>query len=233
MLDCLVSDIPALWSVAEIEAGLRGADEIDASLLGFLDQNRCCTSCRWFHDMRRVSERGDAQCRHCGGRVGGWPILDMFVPESAYAHLLSWGSGPCCLGSAAQQVEQIERQSSGNHTIMQSERIVLQTENTTVVAVDQSSHGNACHLYEIRSASGDVLVTVTFQKGPIKEHGINGAQHVDLLAIVRDRLDGFQAGQFASTTNEVARGFVDAAMAADATRTRLRQRAGTEGTSAI
>lgn len=125
----------------------------------------------------------------------------------------------------------IEQPSTGNQSTMKSDRIVYQSENTTVVAIDQPSHGNACHLYEVRDPMGDQLCTINFQKGPIKEHGVNGAQHADLLAIVRDRLDGFQSGPFASGTNEVTRGFVDAAMASDNTRTRLRTAAGTEGTS--
>lgn len=115
---------------------------------------------------------------------------------------------------------------------MQSiERIVFKTENTTVVALDQPTHGNACHLYEIRDPMGGVLGSLHFQEGPIKEAGINGVQHAELLAILRDRLDGFQAGPFASGTNDVTRGFVDAALASDATRTRLRTAAGTEGTN--
>lgn len=119
-------------------------------------------------------------------------------------------------------------------------RIVLQTETTTVLAVDGPTHGGACHVYEVRAvtpaehpAGGDLLATITFQHGPIKEYGVNGVQHVDLLAIIRHRLDGFQSGPFASGVNDVTRGFIDAAMASDATRTRLRELAGTEGTSKV
>ena len=115
---------------------------------------------------------------------------------------------------------------------MQStERIVFKTENTTVVVIDLPTHANACHKYEVRDPMGGLLGSIHFQEGPIKEAGINGVQHAELLAILRDRLDGFQAGPFASGTNEVTRGFIDAAMASDATRTRLRVAAGVEGTS--
>ena len=114
-------------------------------------------------------------------------------------------------------------------------RLVHTTDTTTIVAVDGPTHGGACHVYEVRSKSTvegfDVLATVTFQQGPIKEHGVNGVQHVDLLAIVRDRLDYFQAGPFKSPGNEVTAGFVSAAMASEDTRTRRRIIAGTEGTS--
>ena len=117
-------------------------------------------------------------------------------------------------------------------------RIVLQTETTTVLAVDGPTRGGACHVYEVRAvtpaehpAGGDLLATITFQQGPIKEHGVNGVQHVDLLAIIRDRLDFFQAGPFKSPGNEVTAGFVGAAIASEDNRTRRRVLAGTEGTS--
>lgn len=114
-------------------------------------------------------------------------------------------------------------------------RLVHTTDTTTVVAADGPTHGNACHVYEVRTKSTsegfDVLATITFQQGPIKEHGVNGVQHVDLLAIIRDRLDFFQAGPFKSPGNEVTAGFVSAAMASEDNRTRRRVIAGTEGTS--
>lgn len=119
---------------------------------------------------------------------------------------------------------------------MSNVRIIHKTPNTTIVAVpDPADQFGASHVYEVRTRSTadgfDVLATITFQKGPIKEHGVNGVQHDDLLAVIRDRLDSFQEGPFASTTNAVTRGFVDAAMASEGTRTRLRERAGVEGTS--
>jgi hypothetical protein len=114
-------------------------------------------------------------------------------------------------------------------------RLVATTDTTTVVAVDGPTHGNACHVYEVRTKSTadgfEVLATSTFQPGPIKEHGVNGVQHADLLAIIRDRLDFFQTGPFKSPGNEVTAGFVSAAIASEDNRTRRRVLAGTEGTS--
>lgn len=116
-------------------------------------------------------------------------------------------------------------------------RIVHKTDTTVVVAIPEvvDQQFGASHTYEVRTRSTldgfEVLATITFQKGPIKENGVNGVQHIDLLAIIRDRLDSFQAGPFASPANEVTAGFVAAALASDETRTRRRVRAGTEGTS--
>lgn len=101
----------------------------------------------------------------------------------------------------------------------------------TLLVADAPSHGNACHNYEIRDAdTGELLGSVHFQEGPIAEHGRNGVQHADLLAIVLHRLDAFQSGPFASAVNEVTAGYVAAAIASEGTRTRRRRLAGVEGT---
>jgi hypothetical protein len=111
-------------------------------------------------------------------------------------------------------------------------RLIHEGPNTAVFALDPPADGGACHDYQIRAAkSGAVLATIHFQKGPIGESGVNGIQHDDVLRILLDRLDGFQGGPYASAVNEVAAGHIGAALAADETRTRRRQRAGTEGTS--
>ncbi len=108
---------------------------------------------------------------------------------------------------------------------------IYETEHTTVHAVDQQDEnaGGAHHRYEVRDQDGAVLLAVSLQHGPLKECGVNGVQHVDLLAIVQHRLDSFQAGPFSSATNEVSSGFVGAAIAAEGTRTRRRTSAGVEG----
>jgi len=112
-------------------------------------------------------------------------------------------------------------------------RIVHLTDHTTVVAVDNPdpNAGGACHAYHVLSKHGSILASIHFQYGPIGEVGVNGVQHADLLAIIRDRLDHFQRGSFASPTNEVTCGFVSAALASEETRTRRRALAGVEGTS--
>jgi hypothetical protein len=107
-----------------------------------------------------------------------------------------------------------------------------QTDNTTIHRVDEQGPGGAHHEYEIRTKDGAVLGRVSFQNGPIGENGVNGVQHADLLIVVRDRLDCFQRGPYASGVNEVTCGHVGAAIAADETRTRRRALAGVEGTSA-
>lgn len=116
---------------------------------------------------------------------------------------------------------------------MTNERIVHITDHTVIVAADlpDQKAGGACHVYEVRDNHGVVRGRVHFQHGPISEVGVNGIQHVDLLAIVRDRLDCFQRGPFASPVNDVTCGFVGAAIASEETRTRRRRIAGVEGTN--
>lgn len=47
-------------------------------------------------------------------------------------------------------------------------------------------------------------VSMAFQNGPIKESGINGISQEALIAVLIDRLEGFQSGQFKCHDNQVA-----------------------------
>ena len=85
------------------------------------------------------------------------------------------------------------------------------------------------HKYNI-SANGDEQACLSFQWGPIKTHGVNGITNEVLLAIVRDRLEHFQAGKFACVENAAALAFVKNAAAALESRTARRTAQGVEGT---
>lgn len=116
-----------------------------------------------------------------------------------------------------------------------------------IEVLDQPGSGGACHLYQITgfdtaSNPSDPFVarygkssdhtTIIFQNGPIGEAGYNGGSIEALLAIVRDRLEGFQSGQYASDDNACALANVEAAMGWLQKRTRERIARGVEGTSA-
>ncbi len=82
---------------------------------------------------------------------------------------------------------------------------------TKVLVLDTPGAGNACHEYEVRDShpaeefqGGRPFATVRFQKGLIKENGVNGCHQEDLLAIVVDRLESFQAGEYACRENALA-----------------------------
>lgn len=112
--------------------------------------------------------------------------------------------------------------------------------NLKVLALDEPMAPNgACHLYQIEI--GDVpACTINFQRGPVKQAGINGISNEALLTVVAHRLEGFQTGQFGDrdkknddgTTggdNEVALQAVYAALRAMAKRTSGRVLAQVEG----
>ena len=69
-----------------------------------------------------------------------------------------------------------------------------------VEALDAEGQGGASHVYRITPTVGNATgVVIEFQNGPLQEtDGIpNGISGEALLAIVEDRLIGFQSGQFA------------------------------------
>lgn len=109
-----------------------------------------------------------------------------------------------------------------------------------VEAIDMPGDGGANHKYLITGPEVDYGggvgtaprwgVNINFQDGPIKEKGVNGVTNEALLAIVQDRLEGFQRGRFACEENAAALTAVMSAQAILASRTSRRESAGVEGT---
>ncbi len=119
-------------------------------------------------------------------------------------------------------------------------RILDKTSGCTEVrVVDEKGQGNANHEYQIvgsnpippDNVAGKVLGTVSFQNGPIKEFGVNGVTNEDLLAIVVDRLRGFQSGDYACNANQHALAHAENAFTALLERTTEREKRGVEGTN--
>ena len=103
-----------------------------------------------------------------------------------------------------------------------------------IQVLDEPGQGNACHVYRI-TEGGDAEefpeCSVCFQNGPIQEVGVNGISNEALLAIVEDRLLGFQSGQFACRENALALTKLQEAMMWLQKRTRDRMARGVEGTN--
>ena len=121
-----------------------------------------------------------------------------------------------------------------------SRKLTIGTETyTTVVATDERGPGNANHEYEIYYLTGEppckrhCCQKVSFQNGPIKEVGINGVANEDLLAIVADRLSGFQSGDYACEENRLALKHIMYALGALRMRTEVRIARQVEGTHEI
>lgn len=116
---------------------------------------------------------------------------------------------------------------------------------------DEPGPGNACHRYHITTvetpppigggmgseklekamAMANAVTDIRFQNGPIAEAGLNGISNEALLAIVEDRLIGFQSGDYACRENAVALTKLQEAMMWLQKRTLDRVRRGVEGTS--
>lgn len=73
---------------------------------------------------------------------------------------------------------------------------------------------------------------LSFQNGPIAVdgNGVNGITHEALIAVLQDRLKGFQAGQYANPYNQQALDHLDEAQAFLQLRTKERMARGVEGT---
>jgi len=112
---------------------------------------------------------------------------------------------------------------------------------TRFVGLDEPGAGGACHSYEVRpnvpqnadgtDPLGPSFATVYFQDGPIMESGPNGCQNENLLAIVIDRLQGFQSGDFKCRENALALTKCEEALMWLNKRTSDRRARGVEGKS--
>lgn len=104
-----------------------------------------------------------------------------------------------------------------------------------ISVLDEPGQGNACHRYFIETKGGPEHAaagwSIKFQNGPIKESGVNGISNEALLAIVEDRLLGFQSGEYSCVENACALTKIQEAMMWLQKRTRDRLARGVEGTN--
>jgi len=119
-------------------------------------------------------------------------------------------------------------------------KLNIGTNNFTQILVgDEPGQGGACHKYYIgRSVvtihdlvSAGEFGHISFQNGPVKEFGVNGCHQEDLLAIVIDRLQSFQAGEYACRENALALTKIQETMHWLNHRTNKRIERGVEGTN--
>lgn len=117
-----------------------------------------------------------------------------------------------------------------------------------VLVLDAPGSGGANHTYAIDGylfsdsaptdpenavAFGAPNTIIRFQNGPIAEAGVNGLTHEALLAILIDRMEGFQGGPYASTDNQEALDAMRTAQTALQRRTLARMARGVEGTRTV
>lgn len=138
------------------------------------------------------------------------------------------------------------------HRELTSHKVNGLNEALKIQVLDEPGAGNACHRYHITTvetpppvgrgmSSADLeksmsmsnaVTDISFQNGPIAEAGVNGISNEALLAIVEDRLKGFQSGPYACRENAIALTKIQEAMHWLHHRTRERVARGVEGTSA-
>lgn len=107
---------------------------------------------------------------------------------------------------------------------------------TKVVASDEKEF-NANHFYVVESTDTSkpiaILGQIQFQKGPIKEVGVNGLMNEDLIVMVIDRLQSFQESEYKCRENAVAITKLEEALMWLRKRTQDREDRGVEGTHVV
>ena len=118
-------------------------------------------------------------------------------------------------------------------------------ESLTIEALDEAGPGGANHHYLITgyhskgnpsadaSTRDETSTHLLFQNGPILEAGVNGVTNEALLAIVLDRLEKFQEGDYRCRENALAITKLEEAMHWLNHRTRQREARGVEGTHKV
>lgn len=103
----------------------------------------------------------------------------------------------------------------------------------TLITADQQDpkYGNASHSYALNWGDSTRSCEIEFQHGPIQEVGKNGVTNEALIAVVIDRLEGFQSGAFACRENALALTKLQEALHWLEHRTRAREARGVEGTN--
>jgi hypothetical protein len=96
---------------------------------------------------------------------------------------------------------------------------------------DRDENGGA-HVYTLRIGESFENI-IKFQNGPLQEAGLNGISDEALIAIVIDRLEGFNADKFRCRENSLAITKLEEALLWLQKRTRDRQRRGVEGTHRV
>lgn len=113
----------------------------------------------------------------------------------------------------------------------------LLTSKYTTVLHEKEFENNAPHHFEVYADIGQqvprLVGKVDFQKGPIKEAGVNGVMNEDLLAMVKCRLEHFNQTEFRCRENSMAITKIEEALMWLRKRTTDREQKGIEGTHKI
>lgn len=129
-----------------------------------------------------------------------------------------------------------------NCTPATNTRAIGDSRYTQVRSIDEKADdtgGGAHHQYRVESVPQQsdepafILADVGFQKGPVKEAGVNGIHNEDLLAMVLDRLRCFQGSPFRCRENALAITKIEEGLMWLNSRTKKRIERGVEGTHEV
>lgn len=111
------------------------------------------------------------------------------------------------------------------------------TKKYTQVETADEKEFNANHFFVVtttdKTRSTVIVGQVQFQKGPIKEVGVNGVMNEDLIAMVIDRLYSFQESEYKCRENAIAITKLEEALMWLGKRTQDREDRGVEGTHLV
>ena len=102
------------------------------------------------------------------------------------------------------------------------------TVSVTSENIQETLDGSRAHVLD-----PDGYISLKFQLGPIKEHGVNGTTIEKVLGLVIDRLQGFQNGPFKCRENALAITKLEEALHWLHHRTANREKRGVEGTHGV
>lgn len=110
----------------------------------------------------------------------------------------------------------------------------LVSHKNTRIFCEDNWEFNAPHHFIVETADTNTAIAyIDFQRGPVKENGINGVANEDLLLMVLARLEGFQMSDYRCPENQEAIYAITEALEALNRRHSLRTARGVEGTSII
>jgi len=119
----------------------------------------------------------------------------------------------------------------------------LITQKYTWIRYEEDYKFNAPHHFQVVKSpvcpegavpsTDDLLATINFQEGAIKEHGVNGVMNEDLIAMIICRLEGFQNSEFNCRENALALTKLEEALMWLRKRTQGRENRGVEGTHVV
>ena len=114
-------------------------------------------------------------------------------------------------------------------------KLTIGTEKYTQVYATDEKAFNANHEYSVRTTQepSEILQTIKFQKGAIKECGVNGVMNEDLIVMIIDRLESFQLSEYKCRENAIAITKLEEALLWLGKRTTDREKRKVEGTSII